>query len=302
MSLLDQLRNSRKSPLVLKTKLIGVRSSRPNVLVFFFEGPDDIPAYEEWISKTHRNLDYEPIHGNGKEQLLALRTLLEGDSLLALTYFFVDSDFDEDDSNDERVFVLNAYSIESLICSRETLDSLLRDEYRCAGTPAVRQRIIADFELRIMELREASLPVNQALFRARRLRARVESKPERIQDFVNVGLRSVTPKHDETHVLVTASLEPNEETRGGLNEIYSRLPINRSMRGKYVLQFFRIWLKLLRDDRRCEAPELFEESFPNLKAEPEKSTIRRLAAQSALPDGLPEFIARASAELAALAA
>ncbi len=146
--LIDRLRYSRKSPSVLKLKLISVRSVRPDTLVFVFEGREDVGVYEAWISRTTAKPVYEPIPGNGKEQLIGLRDLLsaEDSQLLRRVHFFVDCDFDEFPPPDDHLFTLNSYSMENLICSKETLESLLTDEFRCAGSPEQRQRIVDQFE------------------------------------------------------------------------------------------------------------------------------------------------------------
>jgi hypothetical protein len=70
--LIKSLRESRKNPNVLKLTLISIKSARPNCLIFVFEGAEDIGVYESWLSRTTSKPTYEPVHGNGKEQLLSL--------------------------------------------------------------------------------------------------------------------------------------------------------------------------------------------------------------------------------------
>lgn len=79
MPLLERMREGRKSPQVLNLKLLSIRSSRPNSLVFFFESHEDVSVYGDWISRVPGSPRYEPVPGNGKEQLLAFQLMLEQD-------------------------------------------------------------------------------------------------------------------------------------------------------------------------------------------------------------------------------
>lgn len=95
MPLLERMRDGRKSPQVLNIRLLSIRSSRPDSLVFFFESYDDVSVYGDWISRVSGSLRYEPVPGNGKEQLLAFQLMLEQDGRLRGVYFFVDHDYDD---------------------------------------------------------------------------------------------------------------------------------------------------------------------------------------------------------------
>lgn len=290
--LLEELRESRKSPMVLKGKLISVRSSRPEVLVFFFEGQEDVAVYEEWLSRTPTNPVYEAIPGKGKEQILALRSLLEGDALISRVYFFVDADFD-DDATDDRVFVLDAYSIENCLCNEVALESILNDEFRCAGYPAVRDSVLAAFRAALADFRTHTSELHQKLFICRREGFRVESKPQCVRDFLEIRISSMSPKVAVVSSLVAANITLPDERIQELRDSFRTLPDRRSVRGKYQMQAFREWLKLLAEDRVRTAPVLFAPDMPKCPGSPHQVTARRLASRTPLPSGLSDFVAAA---------
>src|ERR1700733_4654915 len=95
-TLIDRAREYRNSGAVLKTKLSQIRSRNPSILILIFEGDSDVGPYEVWLSRICDGLEYQPLPGTGKAQLLDLRRRLAAQPELAkLVYFFVDRDFDD---------------------------------------------------------------------------------------------------------------------------------------------------------------------------------------------------------------
>lgn len=295
MSLVDVLRDSRRSPLVLKTQLLGVRSRSQDVYVFIFEGPEDVPAYEEWLRRLETP-HYEALPGAGKEQLLALREMLGDEELSRRVYFFVDADFDEDAAEDVRVFALDAYSIENLIIGKDVLESLLRDEFRCAGLIEDKCRVHEAYEEVMRSAEERLLDLNRTLFIARRERLRASTWPDKITSHFAVSLRGVSgPAVDWISQLGYAGRVRSSRMEQLANE-FAGLASHRAQRGKYALQIFRAWIGVLLADRKSARPMLFTESIPTLGGEPQNASIRRFAAAAAVPVGLRDFVANAVLE------
>lgn len=289
--LIERLRNSRKNPSVLKLKLISVRSIHPDTLVFVFEGPEDVGVYEAWISRSTSKPVYEPISGCGKEQLIDLRGILmaEKSPLLRRVHFFVDCDFDDYPPQDEHLFILNSYSIENLICSKEALESLLTDEFRCAGSPEQRQRIVKQFETICTDFKKISNDINFLLFTARQLHIDVLKKPEKVSEISEIRLAEVVPQFRNASELVSLERVPTSAEIDSLTKKFSKLPDARAQRGKYVFQMFRRWLSALTEDAKSDAPTLFEKTTP-ISGDPSGVTLRRLASSSTLPAGLDSYL------------
>lgn len=289
MELLDQLRESRKSPSVLKLRLIAIRSSSSDICVFCFEGDDDVPVYEEWLARIISTPVYEPLPGKGKEQLLAFREMLCGDPLGDRVFFFIDYDFDPDDESDNRTYNLQAYSIENVLCSDDVLESILIDEFRCAGSIEERRAIRSRFSEFISEFKDAAMPVHEILFICRREGLKIEKKPEHVRDFLNIEIDDVTRKFADVSNVITMLGSIDEKRRELLLKELCALPSERALRGKYLMQAFRLWLRTLVVDRSSANPRFFKNCH-RVAGTPENFALRRLASRSLLPEGLENFI------------
>ncbi|MDL2192830.1 DUF4435 domain-containing protein [Cobetia sp. LC6] len=288
-SLVEKLRDSRSSPSVLRDKLIRAKGGQCDKIIFIFEGFDDIGVYEEWIKKINASIEFEPIPGKGKRQLLELhKSLVEkNDKNISNTLFFVDHDFDKNNEYGENVCVLDGYSIENFLCSKHVLNSLLIDEYRCAGEMDIREDIIAKFEECYNEFCKHFYDINYYIFSARREKVEIVKKPERVTNFVNVQVDKVTPKEYDVEkvVLFSAELDINKHRQD-----YSLLTSMYSVRGKYILDFFKKWLAALTDDRKSESSILFNRDLPKIIGEPHSFELRRLASASVPPESVSTFI------------
>ena len=289
--LIDRMRTSRKNPSVLKLQLIKIRSSRPNTLVFIFEGPDDIGVYETWIKKINSSLHYEPLPGSGKEQLHSLHAALKetNDHLIDKVYFFVDCDFDKYSSAENNLYTLDAYSIENLLCCHSVLESVLSDEFRCAGSPEERQLIIDIYQKIHHEFSTHTEELNFLLFAARRLNINICKKPNTVTDFVEINIQSINKKNIPISDLISLERMPTAAELESLRDEFILLPSQRAQRGKYVLDMFRKWLKQLENDNRCDTPILFN-SRNRVSGEPSNLNMRRFSIASPIPSGLEDFI------------
>lgn len=294
MQILERMREGRKSPQVLNIKLLAVRSSRPNSIVFIFESHDDISVYGDWIRRTAHSPEYEAVAGNGKEQLLAFHLMLEQDGRLRGVYFFVDHDYDENPPL-AHVFVVPAYSFENLLCVREVIDSVLIDEFRCAGDPSTRARLLAVYATIVEQFERHSRPLHEALFIARREGFRVNSRPDSVTEFLDIALTGVAPKFSRLEEVIEVSVDLPAEKLDALKASFLELKSTHSIRGKYLLQATREWLRLVTADRRSASPSLFPKLTSKLPGSPEQVTVRRLASAAAIPAGLPEFLSAVAA-------
>ncbi|WP_111118390.1 DUF4435 domain-containing protein [Stenotrophomonas maltophilia] len=289
MPLLERMRDGRKSPQVLNLKLLSIRSSRPNSLVFFFESREDVSVYGDWISRVPGSPRYEPVPGNGKEQLLAFQLMLEQDGRLRGVYFFVDHDYD-DNPPLEHVFVLRAYSIENLLCLEDAVESLLLDELRCTGDPAARDTILEVYRNLVSRFEELSFPLHEALYIARKEGFRIVARPDSATDYLNISLQGVTPKFTELDQILTVNIELSPEKLAIRKSEFSALESPYAIRGKYALQVLREWLRHLVIDRRSDSPQLFPRMSERLPGSPDQVGLRRLASATRVPEGLTDFL------------
>ncbi len=294
MPLLERMRDGRKSPQVLNIKLLSIRSSRPDSLVFIFESYEDVSVYGDWIARVPGSPRYEPVPGNGKEQLLAFQLMLEQDERLRGVYFFVDHDYD-DNPPLAHVFVLCAYSIENLLCTEDVVDSLLVDEFRCAGDPALRAILLAAYRTVMSRFEELSASLHEGLYVARKEGYRVNAKPDVVSDYLCISLHDVTSKFSALDQIFDVSAGISDEKFASHRAAFLALDSSHAVRGKYALQTMREWLKHLVADRRSESPRLFPKISERLPGSPEQVGLRRLASAASVPVGLAEFVYAAAA-------
>lgn len=289
-----QMRSSRKSPSVLRLRVLQVRGDRPDLLIFLFEGQDDIAVYEEWIKRIDAKLEYEPISATGKEQVVAFcdELVKAQDPLLRKLFFFVDRDFDEALSHCEMRYELKAHSIETLLCKEDVLENLLMDEFRLNGQVQLRSQVATRYLTLLNEFRSVCEPINFQIFVATRRSIDVVRKPEKVSEIADVTLCSVTPAYHDSCDLVELREAIDQSEKEALEAMFLELSLDLRSRGKYCLDFFRKWIRLAFDDAKSLTPVLFEKQITGLKGDPSQSSLRRLASASSLPDGLDEFIER----------
>ncbi|WP_413625441.1 DUF4435 domain-containing protein [Luteibacter sp. Lutesp34] len=291
--LAEKLRDSRKSPGVLKSKLISLRGRRPDVIVCVFEGPQDLGPYSAWLSKIDPRLTFAPLIGAGKEQVVAFADNLDSvDAKLGFNVFcFVDSDYDRVQPSNERTFVLAAYSIENALVGPEVIESLLVDEFgihddsdECARQVDGYKRCMEDFDA-------AAHDVHFKLFAGRRLKIRVLSKPDDVTDFVVIAVDTVLPSNTAS-VVLNRPLTSEEEA--SLWQEFTLLPMQLRQRGKYALGFMRKWLTRLTEDAGQATPVAFRRRLPRAAHAAPHVTLRDLALRASLPAGLSDFVERMS--------
>lgn len=285
--IVERLRSGRENASVLQLQLVKLRG-RYDGLVFVFEGIEDVPVYEELIRKIPSCQTYEPLPARGKKQVLNLLGGLHGEDLIRGVYFFVDRDFDPPARQHNHLHELDAYSIENLLCTEEVLESVLKDELRCAGTPEARIPAKNALNAFLAELEEKCAEVNLHLFYARRSGRDVTRKPERINQIVNISLSQVERSYsDLSHILETQPACRPEELESAKEDWLALAPDLRQ-RGKYKLEAFRKWLKTLCEDATSADPTLFPESRSNI-GDPASCSKRRFASCVSPPASLVTF-------------
>lgn len=289
-SLVDAMRSERSRPVVLALAVLRIRSERPDSLIFIFEGPEDVGVYEQWLGKIGNCPKYEPLPSTGKRQVLGyIGTLLaRRDDLLRHVYAFVDRDFELEYPDSNNVHDLPAYSFESLICCRESLSSLLVDEFRCAANLEVRDNVLQIFDSVWLKAKNAMKEINFIMFACQRAGRAVLKKPERLSHFLNLELKDACASYADIDTVVGGALEGVDI--GALRVDFDALDDNLKYRGKYLYMIFRKWIELLGADRVAANSEFFSESEPLRACAVSQITHRRLAGAVRPPPSLVRFV------------
>jgi hypothetical protein len=292
---IEKIKASRKSPAVLKTKLVILRGQLPDCIVFAFEGDSDKPVYYQWAKQIRPDLSYEPFVCGGKKQVFQFREMLARDlgGLSNRVYFFIDRDFDDLAGNDSSPvsFMTDRYSVENYLVSAQVFEELLKDEFHCHAEPKLRKEIIGQFERRLEEFLSVTKEINRRLFVARQLKLQLlKHLPDSINHIAIVDLSSVSKAKFKPEEIIVLAQEPDEKDVERLSAEFEKLiPIER-YRGKFSHLFFMKWLELLCADRKEQNPACFV-SLEQPRVVPIQGiTLGMLASKSDYPVRLREFI------------
>lgn len=296
-SFIEELRDARDVPAVLKWKLVSLRAAAPDVCVFAFEGVEDKVVYFHWIRRIAPDFIYEPFVCSGKGKVLQLKEMLERDlgGLGRDIYFFIDRDFDDmrGHAASDSIFMTQVYSFENYLVSEIVLEELLKNEFHCHAEPICRTKLIDLFTRQYADFLQITKECNFRLFVARKFRIEQTSTlPNRISSLAEIALDAIKPGKATLEAQIPLAREPSEEENRSLDASFQELQPRLRYRGKFALMFFRKWLEFVAADRNSNASTMFKEmAGDGLRAQVPVS-LDSMAARSEIADGLTEFITK----------
>lgn len=292
---LERLRLGRKTPAVLKSKLVQLRSTAPEITIFAFEGDDDKVVYSQWIRRIRPDLDYEPFPCDGKNGVLMLLAVVSRDrgGLEKNIYFFIDRDYDDlrGMPPQESVFMTDKYSVENYLVSPDVVTELLKNEFHCHTKLEVRDAVTKIFEGTYDEFLKITKEINRRIFVARKLGIKLRhALPTKANVVANVELTRAKEAEKSAIDLVVYFSDPDETELQRLNAEFEALNPRDRYRGKFALSFFQRWLSLLTSEYVEGTLGLFAAVDAQSRVRTAELVISNFASKSALPHGLQEFI------------
>jgi len=295
--LVERARQARKCPAALKVKLSQLRSRFQEHPILTLEGVEDLGPYEAWLNRITETGRVKMLTGNGKEQLLGLRTLLHRDEtgLRAGVFFAVDRDFDDllGQAPGPDIFCTDRYSVESYVVDEHVLASVLRDEFRLEDGSAEFEAALMAYRNAIGELSGVLTLVNFRIYCCRRLGVRLRAVIPEVRKFARIHLgrveANVAPEILDEELPIACPLSP--EAVEGLQVDFERLDPRSRHRGKFLFQFLVAWVERLADEARKPSGEVFK-TCRNIKFSSATITLRSLASRSDMPADFKEFVSR----------
>ncbi|PHR18650.1 MAG: hypothetical protein COA41_09595 [Sphingopyxis sp.] len=290
-----RLREARKSPSVLKTKLALTRSKFPTIRIVVFEGQDDKIVYSQWIRDIEPGFEYEPMVCGGKRGVRGLKNLCVRDrtELGRDVLFIVDHDFDGLDgfTNTEEVYCTSTYSFENHLVCTDVLNLILRDEFPCDGHPEIRASICETFRKDYVKFIEVSRSFNYRLYLARRLGIELDAPiPSSLTALARVRYDDVTKGNKAPSEVIQLSRRPSGAEVGNIVRQFLQLDGHRSYRGKFALKFFKAWLRELRTEYQQDNRGIFDGVEGTQKIQEAEWTLSSFAAKSRAPDCFRAFV------------
>lgn len=292
---LAALKNSRKSPAVLKIRLANLRSVFPDALVFAFEGDDDKTIYAQWIKRCQPDLSYEPFPCRGKKQVLMLKKLLDRDlgGLNRNMFYFVDRDFDgyAGFSEHPTIFMTDRFSVENYLVDRNVLSDLLKNEFHCDAAPKACMNVLSLFESQYDKFLLTTAGLN------RKIHLGVQTKvgflshfPDSVGAIVDLTLLDVKPNSTPAEDLIVLQTIPESVKATEANRRFDTMEPRKHYRGKFALLFFIKWLELVAQERKNDAENVFPDADRSRSPRTGEITLSNLASRAPLPFGFREFL------------
>ena len=213
-------------------------------------------------------------------------------------YYFLDRDFDDlkGFAPGPEVFLTEMYSVENYLVSERVLESILTDEFKCAGEKI--ESALSLFRTIMKSFCEAMLPGNRRIFYARRLSIGLTGSgiENGVTKYVATELELVRAiaSSEDLGVLIPLKREPDTEETRKIDFEFDELDPPSRHRGKFILAFFLKWLDLLAEERTFVRKGIFS-SPRRVHFSAQQLSMRSLATRSEVPSGLKEFLRQVSA-------
>ena len=293
----DNARRQRESPNVLRLRVLQIRSGHPDTIILIFEGVDDVGPYEVWLRMLASGLEYVPIPGSGKKQVLSFaKQCIDSEEFQNDILFFVDHDFDglRGMRDHECIFCTAAYSVENDLCTDEVLHSILTDDFRMAGRKSVIDDTLSLFrsmcKMYIKHMREPNL----RLFCASRHSLRDGNVENKIRKYVNIFFDNVELNTSANfRDLIPLKREPTIEEFSQAEEYFNESSdFMRASRGKFILGFLLVWLEQLHIAFTDGSLLPSDGDRITSRFRRNELSLRNLASRATPPEALAEFISR----------
>jgi hypothetical protein len=296
---IEKMREARNKPQRYLLQYINLRSRvGDSVFITVFEGKEDIPVYDVWMSRIAGHINFEPTQMNGKENVLNLFDQVSSSNEVAndRVLFFVDSDFDNTKGRavNFHLYVTNAYSIENYVVNSKAFEKILTCDLGMIGDlQSFRAQLVKIFESRKVEFNRLVAPIN-AYLRWLRLESGQEiSFPDSIGKAISVDLEKIEliidSSLDAMSGWVGTAVFPTEEIfNSHLGEL-ENLDLSQWGRGKFLFDFMRKIVAAAYNDSRSVAPKYFPKT-DRTRADPTVDLLRRAATYTAPPVCLEAFV------------
>ncbi len=291
------MRMKRQSSSVDLLKLIKKIDCFESTLVCVFEG-EDAKYYGSRIDQYFNELKRKNLSCKGKEKVLALKRNIEKNSSInnAKIMYFVDKDFDEKEE-DFNLYCTPCYSIENFYADSSTLRRVLTDEL---GLCEFRENEIINEIIRSYQSFESECDAHLIDLNAW-IMSRVKDNDSSVKLNLNNHEVEKFISYNQGVVVRKYTLDKLDETFSINKQLCQDLlqtcitavensDLNSSCRGKYRLEYFRLYLVNLFEMARNKT-----DYFEGLKIKPKLSLtkmniVSELSQYSNTPACLGEFL------------
>ncbi len=270
--MLDELRIARSDYSVIWKEFLEEFSKCPDKFFFFFEGEDEkyygirISIRLPFISEAEKI----SFNCKGKDSVLKIFDLLSSNEIVgnSLSSFFIDKDFDNNSryEKEDMIFITDKYSIENYYVSVEVFNRILESEFkqkRIGNNKEIFDKISAIYKTRLEEFLDAlDLLIAFILkLRERGLKNSNSLDNFEISKMTEIKIEKIKKKYsfDDIKKILNCVIDFSESDVLKIIRDNQLLDRESFYRGKYIIEFLRIFLDRLREDLIKSKPTLFNE-------------------------------------------
>lgn len=308
MSQLDKLRSARNSTSVQFMTFMKVVSKNRDILVCFFEGEDE-KYFSVRINSLRPDLNWTGINCAGKSNVISLKQKITTHIQYKNSFvaFFIDNDFDDENVDAHpSLYITPCYSIENIYVNIDCYKNIISAEFGMSEFCCQSNDFdiaVSMFENRLFEFCELVLPFNIWIKAHRNMEknqtdniGKLNLNNIKIEDLVNISLTEITSIYDKENI---NALFPNSKTVAledyDISKSYFRTNnAVTSFRGKQQLEFLRVFLTKLREERSKKESVIFSKRT-SIKLQLTKANILSELSQYAItPNCLRTFLNKLS--------
>jgi len=306
LSRLESLRKARKSTSVQFMDFIKAVSRDRTILVCFFEGEDE-KYFSIRLNTILSSVKWTGVNCGGKGNVISLRDTIRSHSQYKESFvaFFIDNDFGDDTvENEEDFYVTSCYSIENLYTKVETFENIIKAKFGMSEFCSESN----DFEIattifkeRLAEFCSIMLPFNIWIKAHRIIEKSSDDKSNqlnlnnlKIEDLASINLTGVSSVYDCENVstLFNNSFTVTAEQYAESEEYFRQQEscLEEFLRGKQQLEFLRVLLTHLREERSKKGNTTFSKRTPIKLQLSKANTLSELSQYAVTPHCLVEYL------------
>lgn len=298
--LIDRLRNSKDAYVERLQNILLVYEKYPESLFCVYEG-DDAKYYDIRIELIAEIEDRHTVPCKGKDDVLRLHERLVKDPKFdqAKLAFFIDRDFDEYKGYEasKKLYMTPCYSIENLYVSEKVFNKILRIEFKIhkLSDNSEYEKVIELYRHRLVDFINATSLLNAWIALQREHQkddSRLNLSNKNVEDFVKIQLDSVVANYDlkklneafpRASKFTQAQVSTKEKTFHQEHKVML-------FRGKYLIDFLRSFLVLLKDDANNKEPEILSSKRKVSVNISKKNIISEASQYAETPECLKAFL------------
>jgi len=298
--LINTLRDSRDIYSEKLRQLLLNFQKHPQALFCVYEG-EDAKYYGIRIDNLTAIEERQQIPCKGKADVLKLYDRVQSDKHFSRsnTIFFVDNDFDgaRDCAVTNNLYITPCYSIENMYVRENSLKRIFTEEFgvdsfndsdELEALTTLYTRLLNEF---IESIRTLNAWI--ALQREKESPScKLNLNNQKLNKFVSISLSKVDQLYskDDLSILFPESVEITDNELHAKEEEFKQLDQSCVYRGKYFIEFLRVFLDLLKSDRQSGDPEHFTQK-KNVKLNLSRvNIISELSQYAETPDCLRGFL------------